>query len=142
MRLIIRQFEIKDQQAVIRLWDDCGLTVSWNDPAKDIKRKLTEQPELFLVALEDETDSIIGSIMAGFDGHRGAVNYLAVHPKQRQTGIAKKLMIQIEKLLTAAGCPKINLMIRNTNLEATAFYQAIGYEPQDVMVYGKRLIED
>ena len=141
MRLIIRTFDSKDQNAVIQLWYDCELTVAWNDPVKDIKRKLSEQPELFLVAL-NEQDIIIGSIMAGFDGHRGAVNYLAVHPDHRKQGIAEKLMSEIEARLTAAGCPKINVMVRGSNLAANGFYEAIGYEPQDVVVLGKRLIED
>ncbi len=139
--ITIRQFEISDQQAVFELWNNCGLVVPWNDPAKDIERKRLVQPEMFLIALNDK-GVIIGSIMAGHDGHRGAVNYLAVHPSHRQIGIAKKLMAEVEKLLTAAGCPKINLMVRHTNIEATAFYEALGYEPQDVVVYGKRLIED
>ena len=141
MRLIIRTFETKDQAAVIQLWHDCELTVSWNDPAKDIERKFSEQPELFLVALNQQ-NTLVGTIMAGFDGHRGAVNYLAVHPDHRKQGIAEKLMSEIETRLTTAGCPKINVMVRGSNLAANGFYEAIGYEPQDVVVLGKRLIED
>ncbi|MBT4890757.1 MAG: GNAT family acetyltransferase [Rhodospirillales bacterium] len=139
--ITIRPYGSNDEAAVIQLWHDCGLTVTWNDPAKDIERKLTEQPELFLVAQNNDA-SIIGSIMAGFDGHRGAVNYLAVHPDHRKQGIAEKLMNKVEALLIEAGCPKINVMVRGSNLEANGFYEAIGYEPQDVVVLGKRLIED
>jgi len=139
--IIIRPYRSCDREAVIQLWQDCELTVAWNDPAKDIIRKLSEQPELFLVALHEQ-DTLVGSIMAGFDGHRGAVNYLAVHPDHRKQGIAEKLMSEIEARLTAAGCPKINVMVRGSNLAANCFYEAIGYEPQDVVVLGKRLIED
>jgi ribosomal protein S18 acetylase RimI-like enzyme len=80
--------------------------------------------------------------MAGFDGHRGSLNYLAVDPNCRKQGIARRLMFEAERLLTAAGCPKINVMVRRSNLAAAGFYDALGYQPDDVVVYGKRLIID
>lgn len=80
--MAIRTFRAGDTEAVVALWEVCGLVRPWNDPRKDIGRKLTVQPELFLVA-EDE-GAVVGSAMAGFDGHRGWVNYLAVDPGHRQ----------------------------------------------------------
>lgn len=91
MRISLRPYTTGDQEAVIQLWHICGLSVPWNDPKKDIDRKLTMQPDLFLIALSNE-EKVIGSIMAGFDGHRGTVNYLAVHPDHRKRGIAEKLI--------------------------------------------------
>lgn len=75
----IRPFRSEDTDAVVDLWEAAGLTRPWNDPRKDIARKLTVQPELFVVA-EDETGRILGTIMAGYDGHRGWMNYLATQP--------------------------------------------------------------
>jgi ribosomal protein S18 acetylase RimI-like enzyme len=77
----IRPFELADEPAVIALWEACKLTRPWNDPHKDIARKLAVQPELFLVGAIDET--VIASVMAGYEGHRGWVNYLAVTPRFR-----------------------------------------------------------
>ena len=124
--ITIRHYIDSDQEKVIQLWELCNLTRSWNDPIKDIQRKLTVQNDLFLVLEVD--GEILGSIMGGFDGHRGSVNYLGIHPDHKE-------LIQI-------GCPKINLMVRNSNLDVQEFYQDIGYEEQDVVVFGKRLIPD
>jgi ribosomal protein S18 acetylase RimI-like enzyme len=95
---------------------------------------------MFLVAEQD--GRIVGTVMAGFDGHRGSVNYLAVDPNTRKQGIARRLMSEAERLLAEAGCPKINIMVRRSNPAAAGFYDALGYEPDDVVVYGKRLIAD
>ena len=136
----IRRYEPSDQADVIRLWELCDLTRAWNDPYLDIARKLTVQPGLFLVLETGEI--IIGTIMGAFDGHRGVVNYLAIHPDHKKMGYGKLLMDRIERDLESMGCPKINLMVRNSNLDVQAFYEALGYEEQDVKVYGKRLIAD
>jgi ribosomal protein S18 acetylase RimI-like enzyme len=140
MVITIRPYVENDQEAVVRLWDVCDLIVPWNDPAKDIARTLTQQREMFLVA--EHEGRIVGSVMAGFDGHRGAVNYLAVEPTCRKLGIGRRLMSEAERMLKEAGCPKINVMVRNSNIAATEFYAGIGYEPAEVVVYGKRLIAD
>ncbi|WP_315980717.1 GNAT family acetyltransferase [Aliamphritea spongicola] len=116
----IRPFRTADQPSVIQLWTDCGLVKPQNDPAKDIHRKLTIQPELFLVGCDSE-GNIIASIMGGYEGHRGWINYLAVHPDQQRKGYARQLMDNIEKRLREMGCPKINLQIRDTNREVIAF---------------------
>ena len=140
----IRPFERNDQtddtEAVVALWRQCGLTRPWNDPYADIDRKLSTQPELFLVG---ETDAgVTASAMVGFDGHRGWVYYLAVHPGLRGAGAGRALMVEAERLLVERGCPKIMLMVRSANDDVVAFYRALGYAEDDVVVLGKRLIED
>src|SRR3990167_907161 len=109
----IRSFSSPDETAVIDLWQRCDLTRSWNDPHKDIQRKLTTQPELFFVG--EINGKIVATVMAGFDGHRGWVNYLAVDPAHRRDGIGRSLMQHVEKSLCARGCPKLNLQVRVTN---------------------------
>lgn len=136
----IRPFHPDDTDAVIALWEKCGLTRSWNDPNKDIERKLKVQPELFLVALAGAR--IVGTVMAGYDGHRGWVNYLAVDPDARRRAIGRDLMQRAEEELLALGCPKLNLQVRDSNEEALGFYRSIGYAVDDVVSLGKRLIPD
>ena len=136
----IRPFQQQDQEAVIALWQRCELTRPWNDPRLDIARKMTEQPELFLVGLKG--DEVVASVMAGFDGHRGWINYLAVCPSWQRQGLARLLMAQVEAVLLARGCPKINLQVREGNAAVLAFYRAMGYLPDAVVSMGKRLIND
>ena len=138
--LEIRPFGAADEAQVIALWQACGLTRPWNDPRKDIARKLQVQPELFLVG--EERGRILASAMAGYEGHRGWVNYLAVSPSHRRRGLATQLMRRVEQLLLARGCPKINLQVRSGNAEVLAFYQALGYARDEVIALGKRLIPD
>ena len=136
----IRPFEIKDEEQVIALWKECKLVVPWNDPKKDIQRKLKVNPELFLVGELD--GEIVGSIMGGYEGHRGWVNYLAVSPSHQKKGLGRQLMEAVEIKLREIGCPKINLQVRETNLEVIEFYKAIGYDLDHVIGMGKRLESD
>lgn len=136
----IRPFRDSDEAAVIALWEAAGLTRSWNDPRKDIERKRSVQREWFLVGARD--GAVIASIMIGYDGHRGWINYLAVDPAHRKKGHARTLMREAERLLAEAGCPKINLQIRTSNASVIEFYQAIGYAQDDVVSFGRRLIAD
>lgn len=136
----IRTFKETDTEGVVSLWEQCSLTVPWNDPRKDIKRKLDVQPDLFIVC-EDDT-RIIGSVMGGYDGHRGWLYYLAVHPDWWQQKIGTLLVKEIEGRITAYGCPKINLMVRTGNRKVLAFYRALGYEVDEVVGLGKRIIAD
>ncbi len=138
--MLIRPYIQSDQGAVIQLWQECGLLRPWNDPQKDIARKLTVQPELFLVGVVDA--NIIASIMAGYDGHRGWINYLAVSPDHRRLGHGENLVRHVERLRAAAGCPKSNLQVRTTNHDAITFYQRIGYVQDDAISLGKRMIAD
>jgi ribosomal protein S18 acetylase RimI-like enzyme len=136
----IRSFEITDEKQVIDLWKECKLVVAWNDPKKDIQRKLKVNPELFLVGEMDGV--IVGSIMGGYEGHRGWVNYLAVSPSQRKKGYGRQLMEALEERLEKMGCAKVNLQVRETNLEVIEFYKAIGYGLDHVIGMGKRLESD
>src|SRR4028119_871877 len=108
----IRQFQPADEHAVIELWRRCDLVRPQNDARKDIARKLAVQPEMFLLALKD--GAVIGSVMCGYEGHRGWINYLAVDPAHRRQGIGRELMNEAERVLLAAGCPKINLQARRS----------------------------
>jgi len=138
--MLLRPFSPADESSVIRLWSNCGLTRPWNDPAKDIARKLTVQPELFLVGESD--GEIIATGMFGFDGTRGWVHYLAVAPGRQGESLGRELMAEGERLLTAMGCPKLNLQVRSGNERVMGFYRALGYEPDGAVTLGKRLIAD
>jgi ribosomal protein S18 acetylase RimI-like enzyme len=136
----IRSFEARDEAAVVALWKACELTRPWNDPHKDIARKLEVQPELFLVGELDGT--VVASVMAGYEGHRGWVNYLAVSPAFRGRGFARLLMARVETEFLRRGCPKINIQVRNTNAAALDFYRRLGYVQDESVSLGKRLIPD
>jgi ribosomal protein S18 acetylase RimI-like enzyme len=136
----IRAFQPEDEAAVIALRHECGLTRPWNNPRLDIARKLTEQPELFLVGTAGE--ELVATATAGFDGHRGWVNYLAVAAPFRGQSFGRAMMQEAENLLVQRGCPKINLQIRTSNAEVIAFYRKLGYAQDDVVSLGKRLIHD
>jgi ribosomal protein S18 acetylase RimI-like enzyme len=140
--MLIRAFAPADTESVVALWETCGLIRPWNDPRRDIERKLTVQPELFLVGIDDDGDRIVASVMAGFVGHRGWINYLAVDPEARGKGNGRALMTEVEARLEAVGCPKVNLQIRADNDEAQGFYRALGYQPDAAVSFGKRLIAD
>jgi ribosomal protein S18 acetylase RimI-like enzyme len=136
----IRPFQPADEAAVTALWDRCDLLRPWNDPHKDIQRKLQVRPDLFLVGVVD--GQIVATVMAGHDGHRGGINYLAVAPDHQRRGLGRRLMAEAERLLREAGCPKINLLVRTTNRAVIEFYQRIGYALDDVVQLGKRLEHD
>ena len=136
----IRPFDERDRKAVIELWDVCGLTRPWNDPGKDITRKLSVQPELFLVGEID--GNVMASAMGGYDGHRGSVFYLAVSPDNQGKGFGRRLMEVLEFTLESMGCPKLNIVVRSSNEKVLAFYRKMGYTPDDVVSTGKRLIPD
>ena len=138
--LVVRPFAADDEAAVVALWEAADLTRPWNDPHKDIARKQRVQSEWFFVATVGE--KIVGSVMAGYDGHRGWVNYLAVTPASHRLGIGRALMAEVERALRGAGCPKINLQIRATNHAAVSFYEALGYTTDDVISLGRRLEHD
>ena len=138
--LLVRPFELSDEPSVIALWERCGLTRSWNDPRKDIRRKLDVRPDLFLVGLVE--GMVVASVMAGYEGHRGWINYLAVLPEYQGKGFGRVMMGEAERRLLDAGCPKINLQVRETNRSVIQFYERIGYTRDPVASMGKRLVPD
>jgi len=136
----VRPFQEADEAQVVDLWQRCGLLRPWNDPHKDIARKLRVQRDLFLVGVID--GAIVAAAMAGYDGHRAWVNYLAVDPSQQRGGLGRQMMDEIEHRLRHLGCPKINLQIRSDNLAATRFYAKLGFTEDAAISMGKRLEKD
>lgn len=139
----IRSYFETDRQAVISLWEACALTRSWNDPNRDITRKMALDDDLFLVGVTSaQPQVLIATAMVGYDGHRGWVNYLAVSPDQQGKGYGRALMVIAEQRLLAIGCPKLNLQVRTGNESVLRFYAALGYSVDDAVSLGKRLISD
>ena len=136
----IRVFRQADFDEVITLWERCELLRPWNDPEMDIERKMQYGADLFLVA--EVGGEVIGTVMGGYDGHRGSAYYLGVHPDYRGRGIANALLNRLEKKLIARGCPKLHIMVREENDLVIGLYEKIGYDHQDSIMLGKRLIED
>jgi ribosomal protein S18 acetylase RimI-like enzyme len=143
--LLIKIMEIAECQEkydgqVIELWFRCQLVVPSNNPRRDIERKLKVDRDLFLVGIIN--GKIIASVMGGYEGHRGWINYLAVDPTHRRNGYGRRIMQEIERRIRAKGCPKINLQVRATNDAVIKFYQSLGYADDKVIGFGKRLVED
>ena len=134
---VIRQYHNDDEKDVIDLWSECGLIAPQNNPKLDIERKLRVNPEWFLVG--ELEGKIVATCMAGYEGHRGWINYLAVAQQHQRKGYATQIMQEAEGILRKAGCPKINLQIRTTNTGVIGFYKAIGYGFDNVVSMGKRL---
>ena len=147
----LRSFRADDRAGVIDLWRRTDLVRPWNDPDRDIDRKLALADGLLLVAEPlDATPGVapgpgsglVGTVMVGYDGHRGWINYLAVHPEHQGRGLGRRLVHEAERRLEALDCPKVNLMVRSTNSDVVAFYRALGYQVDPVTALGKRLIAD
>ena len=140
MTVEIRTFDPAETDDVVALWDEAGLTRPWNDPRADIERMRAVWPDLLIVAVDG--DRIVGTVMAGYDGHRGWIYYLASAADRRGEGIGRMLVGEAERRLRALGCPKVQLMVRPGNEIVFAFYDQVGYERFDVGMTGKRLIVD
>ena len=137
-RAVIRSYEPQDHAEVISLWKEVFPDDPlWNEPTAVIRRKLTVQPELFLVGYAD--GRLVATVLAGFDGVRGWIHHLAVHPSHRRRGIARALMVAAEEGLAKLGCPKVNLQVRATNTAVVSFYRALGYSIEERASLGKRL---
>lgn len=139
--LIIRPCTLNDAEGIIEVWRTCGLLAPQNDPWQDIRIKLRLNDGLFLVALteNDGAYKVVGTIMGGYDGHRGWIYYLAVLPERQRSGLGRKLLGCMTDKLQAMGCPKINLQIRETNIQCRGFYESLGFAQDAVVSYGKRL---
>ena len=138
--LTIRTYQKSDEEQIINLWFKCGLVKSWNNPKQEIQRKLDEDPSLLLVG--EIEGKVVCSCMAGYDGHRGWIYYLAVKPDYQKHGIALKVLGEAEKKLLEKGCPKIDLMVRKSNKNVISFYYKAGYKDDPIVVLIKRLYED
>ena len=134
----IRPYRLDDELEVIQLWNKVFPEIPLhNDPLRDIQSKLKIQPGLFLVAVNDHL--LAGTAMAGYDGHRGWIYYLAVDPAYRRKGIGTALMQEVENLLVQMFCPKLNLQIRADNSDLQVFYEKLGYSVEERISMGKKL---
>lgn len=126
-----------DVATVIALWQACGLTRPWNDPASDIA--LARRRPNSTVLIGRDGDTIVATAMVGHDGHRGWVYYVAADPTRRGKGYGRAIMNAAEEWLRAAGIPKLQLLVRHENSGVAAFYQSIGYEEAQTIVFAKWL---
>ena len=138
--MLVRAYRQEDEAEVVDLWRRCGLVRPVNDPHRDIARKLAHSPALFLVGTVN--GGVVATAMAGYDGHRGWVNYLAVTPERQNAGLGARIMASAERLLRELGCPKINVQVRTTNPRVLAFYGKTGFVEDAVISLGKRLVDD
>ena len=134
----IERFTESDRNGVIALWNIVFPEEPvHNAPSEMISRKQGVQPDLFFVARQ--RGQVVGTVMAGYDGVRGWVHKLAVHPDLRRQGLASKLMQRAETALKASGCPKLNLQVRATNAGVVKFYESLGYAVEERVSLGKPL---
>lgn len=136
MTATVRAATIADAPALAALWQTCELTRPWNDPFMDLERALSHAGSTVLLA--EGGSVVIGSVMTGYDGHRGWLYYLAVDPARRGEGLARKLVEAACTFLEGVGCPKAELMVRTDN-RAASLYPHLGWEPQGVEVWGRWL---
>jgi ribosomal protein S18 acetylase RimI-like enzyme len=136
----IRTFRESDEQAVIDLWRAVSLSnAPHNDPATALRKKLAVDRDLLLVA--EVGGTVVGTVMGGYDGHRGWVYAVAVRSDHRHRGVGSALMRRIEAALAERGCLKVNLQVVASNLGAVAFYETLGYSVEERVSMGKRLYE-
>ena len=133
----ISHLDISEADAAAALWEHAGLVRSWNDPHADIAAAHA-CPTATILAARDGS-RIVGTVMAGYDGHRGWLYYVAVAEDQRRSGLGRALVEAAEQWLAAQGARVIRLMVRGENEAVTGFYQALGYEDGEMIVMGKRL---
>jgi ribosomal protein S18 acetylase RimI-like enzyme len=134
----IRTYAETDEAGVVALWRTVFPdNPAWNVPAEDIRRKLSVQRELFLVGeIEGE---VVGTVLAGYDGHRGWLHLVAVAPGRQRRGLGRALVAEAERRLAALGCPKVNLQVRATNEAVVSFYRKLEYTVEERISMGKRL---
>ncbi len=133
----IREFELNDYDAVIKIWEEAGLTLKPSDELSEIKRKLERDSDLFLVAEED--GQVVGAVIGAWDGRRGWIYHLAVSPSAQKQGIGLQLMEELETRMRQKGVYKVNLLVERNNSKVINFYERLGYEIDDIIFMGKKL---
>lgn len=133
----IRDLTLSEADHAAALWEEAGLVRAWNDPHADITAALACPTSTILAARDG--DRVVGTVMAGYDGHRGWLYYVAVANDHRGTGLGRALVDAAEQWLAAQGARVIRLMVRAENEAAAGFYKALGYEDGHMIVLGKRL---
>ena len=138
--MVIRNYQSSDRDQVVVLWNAVfpGST-GHNDPGESIGRKVAVDDGLFFVALDG--DVIVGTALAGYDGHRGWLYSIAVSPDRQRCGIGTKLVRHAEEVLAQRGCPKLNLQVRTDNAAVVAFYESLGYQTEERISMGKLLAD-
>ena len=137
MHTIIEYNDTAHRRQVIALWETVfGYEDSHNRPGLAIDMKLAAPDGLFFVAVVDDT--VVGTVLAGYDGHRGWLYAVAVHPAHRKQGLGKALVRFAEEALTARGCLKINLQLIADNASMASFYEALGYAVEPRISMGKK----
>jgi ribosomal protein S18 acetylase RimI-like enzyme len=139
MSFRIIRYDPAYRHAVIDLWKECNIIVPQNDPVVDIQKKLDFQPQLFFIALLN--NQLIGSVMVGYDGHRGWLNYLAISTRHQRQGYGRELVQKAIEELRKLGCQKLNVQVRKSNIKAIEFYKLVGFKEDNVVNLGKRLSE-
>jgi ribosomal protein S18 acetylase RimI-like enzyme len=136
--MTIRPYQNSDQTGVIALWHEVlPDSALHNDPAMSIRRKLAVDRDLFYVA--EVNGDVVGTVMGGYDGHRGWIYSVAVKPAHRRRGIGAALIRRMESALTRRGCLKVNLQVRASNAQVVEFYEKLGYDVEERVSMGKRL---
>jgi ribosomal protein S18 acetylase RimI-like enzyme len=134
----IRPYQDADEPAVIALWNEVlPDSAPHNDPATTIRKKLAVERDLFFVAVAEE--AVVGTVLGGYDGHRGWVYAVAVRPQHRRRGVGGALLRRLEAALVERGCLKVNLQVRAANAGVVAFYEKLGYAVEERVSMGKRL---
>jgi ribosomal protein S18 acetylase RimI-like enzyme len=127
----IRPYKEEDRVHVKILWEKCNLLFPGNDPDTDIDLKMSFQPNLFFIG--EISSKIIASMMVGYDGHRGWINYLGVHPSFQKSGYGTAMVRKAIEILRELNCPKINIQVRKTNLGVINFYKNLGFKEHEVI---------
>lgn len=139
-KVSIRTFQFpEDYEAVIELWSNAGegIHLGQSDTFEEIAKKLERDAQLFLVAERD--GRLVGAVMGGFDGRRGLIYHLAVHPSERKQGIASALMAELEKRMRSLGCRRVYLLVTPENVTAQKFYEKRGWQQMEILTYAKNL---
>jgi ribosomal protein S18 acetylase RimI-like enzyme len=135
--LDIRELTSAERSQAVALWDACGLTRPWNPPEADFDRAVAGPTSAVLGMVGG--DRVASTVMVGHDGHRGWVYYLAVDPSVRGQDLGRRMMRAAEEWLTIHGAVKVQLMVRATNSQVLAFYERVGYSPEEVTVMSRWL---